>query len=406
MNVIDGTDQAPELRLGVIGLGRAAMQMLPALVHHPNIKITAIVEVNEDIRRRFSEKFQVEAYDNVEDMCKSPQVDAVYIATPHQFHAQQAITAAEHGKNMIVEKPMALTLEDCDTMIEVAEKNGVHLLVGHTHSFNSPVMKMSEIIRSGRLGEVRMINAFNYGDFMYRPRRPEELDTGMGGGIIYNQIPHMIDMVRLLGGGMVRSVRAMAGKWDQSRPTEGAVQAFLEFDNDATASVIYNGYAHFDSDEFHSWIGEMGQQKDPEAYGVARRKLKTVNSPEEEAALKTSSGFDEDVIDQMLRTDTEHYHPHLGELIISCEHGDIRCMPNGMIIYGDEEKEMVSIPPAKSIFDKTNVLDEFYHSVSTNHPLLHDGRWGKATMEVSLAILASSQQKKEIHLLHQVPTQK
>ncbi|MDE8651867.1 Gfo/Idh/MocA family protein [Novosphingobium album (ex Liu et al. 2023)] len=73
---------------------------------------------------------------------------------------------------------------------------------------------MRALIREGVIGPVSMINSWNYGNFLYRPRRPEELRTDAGGGIIYNQVPHQVDVARLLGGGMVRSVRSMAWTLD------------------------------------------------------------------------------------------------------------------------------------------------------------------------------------------------
>ena len=75
-----------------------------------------------------------------------------------------------------------------------------------------------------------MITAINYTDFLYRPRRPEELDTAQGGGALFNQAPHQVDIVRLLGGGRVASVRAMTGAGIAARPTEGAYAALLTFD--------------------------------------------------------------------------------------------------------------------------------------------------------------------------------
>src|SRR6185312_12499606 len=101
----------------------------------------------------------------------------------------------------------------------------------------------------------------NYTDFLYRPRRPEELDTSQGGGALFNQAPHQVDIVRLLGGGRVKSTRAQAGRWDITRPTEGAYSALMTFESGAFASLTYSGYGHFDSDEFQGWIGEMGQAK-------------------------------------------------------------------------------------------------------------------------------------------------
>src|SRR5690606_22843783 len=117
---------------------------------------------------------------------------------------------------------------------------------------------------------LRMITSLNFTDFLYRPRRPEELDTARGGGVAYNQAPHQIDVLRVLGGEL-RSLRSCTGVWDRDRPTEGAYAALLSFKDGAFATLTYSGYAHFDSDELMGWIGEMGGKKDPSHYGRARK---------------------------------------------------------------------------------------------------------------------------------------
>ena len=99
-------------------------------------------------------------------------------------------------------------------MIAAAKAANVNLLVGHSHSFDLPYLRAREMIRSGAYGRVRMINALNFTDFLYRPRRPEELDTGRGGGVVFSQAAHQVDVVRLLAGGKATSVRAFTGSWD------------------------------------------------------------------------------------------------------------------------------------------------------------------------------------------------
>src|SRR4029077_5011874 len=98
-----------------------------------------------------------------------------------QHQAAPPNLAGQHEKPLLVEKPMALTLEDCAMMIDAAKRAGVHLIVGHSHSFDAPLLRTRALIASGTYGAVRMIAAFNYTDFLYRPRRPEELDTAQGG---------------------------------------------------------------------------------------------------------------------------------------------------------------------------------------------------------------------------------
>ena len=120
-----------------------------------------------------------------------------------------------------------------------------------------------------------MIAMSNYTDFIYRPRRPEELDTSQGGGILFNQIPHQVDIARLLSGSEVRQVRATTGILDRNRPTEGSCMAMLSFQDGAAASLIYSGYDRFDSDELHGWIGESGQPRKPN-HGATGRALSRV----------------------------------------------------------------------------------------------------------------------------------
>src|SRR6202161_4332194 len=167
---------------------------------------------------------------------------------------------------------MALWLEDCDEMIAAFQRSGTALVVGHTHSFDPAVRMMRELIAGGEVGRLSMIAMSNYTDFIYRPRRPEELDTAQGGGILFNQVPHQIDIVRLLAGGLVRSVRAQTTALDPARPTEGSCAALLQFENGAAASLIYSGYDYFDSDEWHFNVSERGMTKTLD-HGAARRAL-------------------------------------------------------------------------------------------------------------------------------------
>jgi len=392
------------LRFGVVGLGRAATSMLPSLVHHPQVKITAAADLRRDALDKFRSEFGAEVYENAEELFRNKNVDAVYIATPHQCHAEHVKMAAACGKHAIVEKPMALTLEDCDSMIAAVERAGIKLLVGHTHSFDPPILKIREIVRGGELGKLGMIHTWRFTNFLYRPRRPEELDTRLGGGIIFNQVPHQVDMVRWIGGGLVRSVRSMTGIWDPSRPTEGSHTTYLEFVDGAAATLVYNAYDHFDSDQFNDWTGEGGERKRSDRHGEARRMLKEAKSSQEEVAMKASTGYGGR---QQRRAafspgEGERYHPHFGVTVISCERGDLRPAPNGVVIYDDNGKRDVPLPLGRAIPDKGKVIDELYDAIVNDRPVYHNGRWGKATLEACLAIMKSARERQEVFLAHQV----
>jgi phthalate 4,5-cis-dihydrodiol dehydrogenase len=389
------------LRLGIAGLGRAFTLMLPTFVADPRVRLVAAADPRADARERFAQDFKARTYTSVEALCDDPAVEAIYIATPHQDHARHVEIAAARGKHVLVEKPMAITLDDCHRMVDAARTAKVRLLVGHSHSFNRPILRTREMIKSGSVGAVRMITALNFTDFLYRPRRPEELITAQGGGVLFSQAAHQIDVVRLLGGGRVKSVRAATGCWDAQRPTEGAYSALLTFENGAFASVTYSGYGHFDSDELTGWVGELGHKKEPAAYGAARKALGSVQSIEEEAALKNARNYGgKGYAPAAASAQADRLHQHFGFLVASCERADLRPLPSGVMIYGDERQELEVLPPPK--VPRAEVIGELYGTVVRGKPGLHTGEWALATTEVCLAMLQSARDGKEIALKHQV----
>ena len=392
---ISRSNQASDrpLRLGVAGLGRAFVLMLPTFTAHPRVEMVAACDPRDDARRKFVAEFSGRAYPTIEALCSDADVDAVYISTPHQFHAEHAIVAASRGKHVLVEKPMALTLGECRAMIDAARAAGVVLLIGHSHSFDAPYLRAREAIASGMYGAVRMITALNYTDFMYRPRRPEELDTARGGGVVFSQGAHQVDVVRLLAGGNVRSVRAHAGAWDPSRPTEGAYNAQLTFGNDVFASLTYSGYAHFDSDELQGWIGELGHARDTSQYGAARAALQGV-TPSQEIALKGQRAYGAPAT----LTSAPIAHNHFGMVIVSCEHADLRPMPNGVMIYADAEVRIDPLPPPT--IPRAEVIDELCDAVAGTRAAIHTGEWAMATLAVCLGIIESARSGREVHLEH------
>ena len=387
--------------MGMAGLGVASTQILPSVARLSHIKIAAAVDVRKEALGRFREEYGGETFDTVEEMCKSDKIDFVYIATPNELHAEHVITAAKHGKHAIVEKPMALSIEQCEAMNEAAEKYGTKLLCGHTHSFDPPIRKIREIVKNGELGKLCMINSWNYNEFMYRPRMKHELATSHG--VVLNQGPHHVDVVRLIGGGMVRSVRAMTGIWDPSRGHEGSYVVYLEFEDGVPATLVYSGYGFFDTAELHWWVGEGGQPRAPETNLNVRRRLKAISDPSKEESLKEQMRYGgQREGEYSHRSQGERKQPFFGFTLVTCEKGDIRQSQDGLIIYGDEEKREVPLQARR--IGREAEMDELYNVVVNDRPVFHDGRWGEATLEVCLAILESAKQRREISVSHQVPS--
>ena len=390
---------ASPIRLGVLGLGRAFTLMVPTLGRDPRLQLVAACDPREEAVKAFVQEFNARGHASAQALCADPQVEWVYVATPHQMHADHVELAAAHGKHVLVEKPMALSLEDCERMIAACQRAGTQLVVGHSHSFNAPVLQARRIIDSGRYGAVRMIHAMNFTDFLYRPRRPEELDTARGGGVVFSQAAHQIDIVRLLGGGQVQSVYARTGRWDPARPTEGAYTAILDFAGGAFASVTYNGHGYYDTDALMDGIGEMGRPKAPGTHQQTRRKLAAATDEAAEAALKAQRNYG----GASYQPDTgpaPAAFQHFGPVIVSCDGADLRLTPTGVEVHDIEgaRLERLEVPAIA----RSEVIDEVWSVARQSQAPLHGGAWSRATMEVCLAILRSQQERAPVGLQWQV----
>ena len=384
-----------EIRIGVAGLGRAFTLMLPTFMQDARVRLVAACDPREAARAQFSRDFSAPAYAGIEDLALDPSVEAIYVASPHQFHAKHTRIAARHGKHVLVEKPMALTLAECDAMIADCRAAGVHLIVGHSHSFDQPYRTLRGVITGGSVGAVRMIHAVNYTDFLYRPRRPEELQTEAGGGVVFSQAAHQVDIVRMLAASAVIRVRAITGAWDPHRPTEGAYAMLMWFASGAFATLTYSGYGHFDSDEWCGWTGEMGTAKRPEDYGVARRRLARVADALSEARLKSDSTYGGPSYVPAVDGGPA-LHQHFGPIIVSCDQADLRAVPDGVWIYGNAQRERLLLPPPP--VPRYEVIDELHAAIVDKVHPLHDGLSARSTLEVCLALLRSARDGCDVDL--------
>jgi phthalate 4,5-cis-dihydrodiol dehydrogenase len=391
--------EAP-LRIGAAGLGRGFMLMLPTFRADPRVRLVAAADPRPEARARFTAEFGGRAYAEVEALGADPEVDVVYVATPHQMHAEHVLAAAAAGKHVLVEKPMAVSIADAERMVAACAAAGVHLVVGHSHSFDAPIATARAMIAAGAYGALRMITALNFTDFVYRPRRIEELDSAQGGGVLFSQGAHQVDIVRLLAGGMAQTVRAAVGDWDAARHTDGAYTAFITFAGGVTASLTYSGYGHFDTDAFCGWSSETGSPRNPDEYGLARRRLAAAVDQAAEARLKETRAYGAGAAAPAPDA-APKLHEHFGVFVASCSKADLRPLPTGVMVYGDNARALHPLPaPA---VPRAEVIDELHAAVVHGSPPLHSGVWGLATLEVCAAMLRSARENREIALHRQVP---
>jgi len=396
--------QQRSLKIGIIGIGVGGAEILPAMESMETIHLVAGADVVPATLERFKERFpSARTYQSAEELCEDAEVEAVWVSSPNRFHAEHTILAARHGKHVVVEKPMAVTLEDAERMVEAADRYGVKLLAGHTRAFTVPIRAMRRVIESGKYGQLRALNIWSYSDWMLRPRTADELDLAQGGGIPYRQGPHQVDTVRLLGGGMLRSVRAQVGQWMAERPIPGFYSAFLEFENGVPATISHNGYGYFLGAELVPW-GEDRQQYSAEERARIRGELRSGTRAEmaEKQAMRIGGSQQRVVFDRMK---PKAWVPEdMGMAIASLDRADVRQSAYGLYIHSDDGKMEVDVEARSGgAVGRRAELEELYAAVVGGQPVWHDGRWGMATLEVCLAIMQSARERREVMLQHQVP---
>jgi len=393
---------AEKIRLGIAGVGIAALQVLRDLQKLANeIELTALADLRRDNMEHFVALLgkPVAMFDNVEELCRSKLVDAIWVATPNAYHAEHTIMAAQNGKHVICEKPMAVTLEQCQAMVEAVERNRIKYAQGHSKAYDTPIQRIGAIVRSGELGRVIHIQTWNYNDWMIRALMPGEVDTEQGTGVIFRQGPHQTDIVRYIGGAKLRSVRAVAGRWAPNFPKcEGNYTALLEFENGTGATMVFDGYGYFDSTELTWSIGESGLESLNAESLVPRYRPKGPISAEEKFAMVRAGNPYGYGAGSGWKKDGPLHNPMFGLTVVSCENGVIRQSPDGLFVYDKDGRHEIKVPASRG---RAAELFDLYQAIVEDRPTMLDVRWGMATAEVCLAILQSSREHRDIALTYQ-----
>ena len=227
------------------------------------------------------------------------------------------------------------------------------------------------------------------------------------GSVVRRQGPIQVDIVRMMGGGQVRSVRGKTHAIDPSRPIDGSFTAFLEFEEGHAATITYNGYGHFDSSELTFGYTLQGFPADPGLHVKTRRQIHDFGGIEAEEAFKESTRYGGSLnrpIEYPVKPDRRQ--AFFGLTLVSCERGDIRQTPTGVVIHGDEGTEHMSVYGGEGYNRRYGEVevDEMHAAIVENRPVrIHDHYWGKATLEVVLGILQSSEEREQVDMLYQVP---
>ena len=187
-----------KLKTGIIGCGKVGDFHAKAYAQLENSEFTAVCDANLERAKAFAERYNVHAYSDIAEMIQKEHLDVVSVCTPHPIHCDPAVTAAENGCNVLIEKPLASSLADCDRIIEAGDKNHVTIGTMVQRRFYRPCMRIHEAIEADKIGKpvLGMVTMLGWRDKAYYDSDAwRGTWKGEGGGVLVNQAPHQLDLL-------------------------------------------------------------------------------------------------------------------------------------------------------------------------------------------------------------------
>jgi len=230
-----------KLKTALVGVGKVTDMHARSLMNLKESAFTAVCSRNRGKAEDFAASYKIKAYTDVAEMVSREKIDVVIICTPHPYHREPAIAALEAGAHVLIEKPLASSLEDCDAMIGAAGRLGKRIGVVSQRRWYRPVLRVREAIDAGKIG-VPVFGTVNM--LGWRDKTYYESDAwrgtwkGEGGGVLVNQAPHQLDLLQWFMG----EIDELYGLWSNlNHPyieVEDTANAILKFKNGAVANII------------------------------------------------------------------------------------------------------------------------------------------------------------------------
>ena len=230
-----------KIRTGLIGCGKVGQTHAQALSTLPESELVAVCDASPARAAAFGERYHVPGYTDVGEMIAAQKVQAVVVCTPHPAHAAPAIQAARAGAHMLIEKPMAASLKDCDAMLAAAGAAGVKLGIISQRRLYSPVQRVKKAIDEGKIGRpaLGMVTMLGWRDAAYyKSDAWRGTWQGEGGGVLVNQSPHQLDLLQWFMG----PIDELFGYWGNlNHPyieVEDTAVAVIRFKNGGLGSIV------------------------------------------------------------------------------------------------------------------------------------------------------------------------
>ena len=227
-----------KVRFGITGSGFMGRTHAEA-IHHLGSTAALVAVWGGSRAPELARRFGVDCESSAEALARRPDIDAIVVTTPHHLHAGEAMLALEAGKHVLVEKPMATTLADCDRMLEAAARDHLVLATAYNSRFRANPPRARELIVGGAIGRVltmhysmirRLDENFGGNKFQWI-QHPEAI------GFVIDGLPHGVDMMRWFLGAEVTKVAGYCRTFLPGRPIEDTTVGILEFSNGAICSL-------------------------------------------------------------------------------------------------------------------------------------------------------------------------
>jgi UDP-N-acetyl-2-amino-2-deoxyglucuronate dehydrogenase len=233
------------VNFGIIGCGKIGNRHANFLNEMEGIRILGVADIVEKRAKELSLKYKTMFTTNYRDLINHPEIDVINICTPSGMHAQMSFDALNAGKHVICEKPMALSIDDADKMIEASQKNNKKLFIVKQNRYNVPIKILRDALEKGMFGKIYTIQA----NVVWN-RRPEYYSEAdwrgtkkLDGGALATQASHFLDILQWTGG-EVESVFAKNDKFVHDIETEDTGAVILKFKSGALGTIYYTNCAY------------------------------------------------------------------------------------------------------------------------------------------------------------------
>ena len=232
------------LKLAVVGTGIIGAEHLKAIRMSENIELVALCDINEEVVKGLAAEHGVPYFLDYKEIPEKTDAEAVILNLPHGLHCESTVFFLEAGLHVLLEKPMANTSAECETMIAAEKRSGKRLGIGHIQRFGNAHRIVRDYVRSGEIGKlcaIEELRSINY----FTPDRPRWFFSKKhaGGGLVMNYGAHFLDKVLYVTGSQVRGVDARCGNLKNDEEIEGHAQFFVDLECGVSASATFSGYA-------------------------------------------------------------------------------------------------------------------------------------------------------------------